>query len=103
MVSNSHVLRLKRRLHSLIGRDVISRVQCVVPMVTLGKGDGQWAVSPTGLGAGTVVYSFGIGYNLTFELALIERFGATVHAFDPTPLALEWVKGQSLPPSLVVH
>lgn len=93
-----------RWLRSLIGRDGLQRQQCLVPMMTLGEGDGQWAISPEGLDAGTVVYSFGIGYNVTFEVALIERFGAVVvHAFDPTPLALEWVSRQTLPPSLVVH
>lgn len=94
---------LSRWFQSLAGRDVIRRRQCVVPMVTLGEGDGQWTVGSTGLGAGTVVYSFGIGRNVTFERALIEQFGAVVHAFDPTPLALEWVKRQALPPSFVVH
>jgi len=27
----------------------------------------------------------------------------TVHAFDPTPLALEWLRGQALPPPFVLH
>ena len=94
---------LNRWLRSLVGRDVIQRRECSVTMMTLGAGDGQWAVCPAGLGVGTVVYSFGIGHNLTFEQALIERFGVMIHAFDPTPLALEWVKRQALPPSLVVH
>ena len=98
-----HRQGFNRWLRSLVCRDVLQRRQCSVTMMTLGEGDGQWAVCPADLRAGTIVYSFGIGHNVTFERALIERFGVVVHAFDPTPLALEWIKRQALPPSLVVH
>ena len=102
-MSHRYRQRINRWLRALMGRDVVQGRQCTVPMVTLGEGDGQWSVCPEGLGPDTVVYSFGIGRNATFELALIERFGVVVHAFDPTPLALEWVKQQAWPAALVVH
>jgi len=35
--------------------------------------------------ATAVVYSLGIGEDISFDLALIEKYGARVHAFDPTP------------------
>ena len=37
------------------------------------------------------VYSFGIGQDTTFDETLIDRFGVTVQAFDPTPFAVEHV------------
>ena len=92
-----------RFFRALIGREVLQGPQCAAATMTLGEGDGQWTFSVEGLAPGTVVYSFGIGRNVSFELALIERFGAAVHAFDPTPVALEWVKRQALPPGLTVH
>ena len=30
-----------------------------------------------------MVYSFGVGQDISWDLAMIERFGVTVHAFDP--------------------
>jgi FkbM family methyltransferase len=36
-------------------------------------------------------------------LALIARFGVTVHAFDPTPRTLQWINAQTLPPRFVFH
>ena len=96
--------RLVRRwLRSLAGRDVFQRRQCRVETLTLGTGHGRWTVSPPLLGPGAVAYSFGLGRDVSFERALIERFGVTVHAFDPTPLALEWLRAQSLPPSFILH
>src|SRR5207244_13441606 len=51
-----------------------------------------WTVCPTLLSAESIVYSFGVGRNIAFDLSLIERFGMTVHAFDPTPFAAGWVR-----------
>jgi len=44
--------------------------------------------------ANSVVYSFGVGDNIAWELDLIARFGVTVHAFDPTPESVAWVAEQ---------
>jgi FkbM family methyltransferase len=69
----------------------------------LGSAYGGWAVCPDGLDAASVVYSFGIGTDVSFDLGLIARFGCRVHAFDPTPRALGWLRQQALPEALVVH
>lgn len=92
-----------RWLASLVGLDVYARRDIDLPMLTLGAGDGTWHIAPARVRADSVVYSFGIGRDLRFELDLIERFGVTVHAFDPTPIALEWAATQTLPGSLVIH
>jgi hypothetical protein len=94
---------LTRWLRSLVGRDVFQRRQCAVPGEVLGNRHASWFVATGSLGAAPVVYSFGVGRDLSFECALIERFGATVHAFDPTPLALEWARAQRLPDRLVLR
>ena len=64
---------------------------------------GGWVIRPEGLDASSVIYSFGVGTDIDFDLALIEAFGATVHAFDPTPVSIEWVRARSLPAEFVFH
>jgi FkbM family methyltransferase len=49
------------------------------------------------------VYSVGIGEDISFDLSMIERYGATIHAFDPTPGSISWVKQQSLPSEFRLH
>lgn len=39
-----------------------------------------------------LVYSFGIGWDVSFDLALIHEFNAEVFAFDFTPSVLEWAE-----------
>ncbi len=50
-----------------------------------------------------VIYSAGIGFDISFDLALIQQFGCIVHAFDPTPKVQAWIDGQSLSPQFRFH
>lgn len=73
------------------------------PTLELGIARGAWCLCPDGLNAGSVVYSFGVGTDISFDLALIGRFGATVHAFDPTPRSRDWLRTQTLPDRFIYH
>ena len=50
-----------------------------------------------------MLYSCGVGRDISFERAMIDRYGLTVHAFDPTPLAVTWAKSQELPARFHLH
>ncbi len=57
-------------------------------LVELGsRGYGFWVVPATLLGPDSHCYLAGVGEDITFDLALIARFGCTAHAFDPVPAA----------------
>ena len=47
----------------------------------------QWTVVTCGLHADSVIYSGGVGEDITFEQELIRRFGVKIHIFDPAPVA----------------
>jgi FkbM family methyltransferase len=94
---------VKRWFKSQLGLDVFVRPQCSLPLLTFGEGPGAWTLWPQGLGPESVLYSFGVGRNISFERAIIERYGLTVHAFDPTPLSLEWARSQDLPAEFHLH
>ena len=55
---------------------------------------GGWTVCPDGLSPSSVVYSFGIGEDASFDLDILTHYGAELHAFDPTPRSIDWVKKQ---------
>jgi len=59
---------------------------------------GGFYVASDFIGPESVVYSFGIGKDVSFDLKLIKRFGCPVYGFDPTPASVQWVKQQQLPP-----
>ena len=47
----------------------------------------QWTVVTRGLRSDAVIYSGGVGEDITFEQELIRRFGVKIHIFDPAPVA----------------
>lgn len=53
---------------------------------------------PDQLGPRSVLYSFGIGEDISFDEEVIRQFGCTVYGFDPTPKSIDWVKSREVPP-----
>jgi FkbM family methyltransferase len=79
----------------VVERKVLSEVH--------GEGIGAWVVATGRLNADSVVYSVGVGTELSLDLSLVEKYGCKVHCFDPTPVSAEWVRGQELPPQIIFH
>jgi FkbM family methyltransferase len=63
----------------------------------------DWQYAAAVLPPGATVYSFGVGDDIRFETELIERHGATVHGFDPTPTALRWLETRPVPAGFLFH
>jgi FkbM family methyltransferase len=61
-----------------------------VPLVRFGSRYGGWVIPSDLVDASSIVYSGGVGEDVTFDLALIERTGCSVWAFDPTPRSIEY-------------
>lgn len=90
-------LRFARRfVRSLFGRDVAHRAEIRLSTSEYGSGHGGWILHPKVLSPTSIIYSFGVGRDVSFDLALIEKHGVCVHAFDPTPKAAAWVAEQDL-------
>lgn len=81
----------KRWLRRTLGRDLLVPVEAGRPVEFHGSEYGGWAVLSDSLNATSIVYSFGVGEDASFDLSLIEKYGCRVHAFDPTPKAAQWV------------
>jgi FkbM family methyltransferase len=96
---------LKRRIRWLQGRDLYVEPEIRVPVHRFGSpdGDGSWMIARDGLHAGSVVYTFGVGEDISCECELIARYGLTVYAFDPTPNALVWLANNPVPSGFVFH
>jgi FkbM family methyltransferase len=87
----------KRLIRQLLGKEPYTKVQIKCPKEYHGQGFGRWCICPATLGPDSIVYSFGIGEDISFDLSIIQKFGLVIHAFDPTPKSLAWVRAQRLP------
>lgn len=88
---------LKRATLVIQGRDLWQKVQLHRETVHLGNYGAAWTICPRNLSEHSVVYSVGVGEDISFDLELIKRFAVNVHAFDPTPRSIAWLAGQNLP------
>lgn len=57
---------------------------------------GGFYLNPELMDEKTVVYSFGIGEDLSFDNEVIKNHNCDVFGFDPTPKSINWVKKQNL-------
>ncbi len=103
------ISRFKRRIRRLVAQLRPSpypiRPQVARAVLSLGgtNGYGQWTVCPDALDEHSVVYSFGVGEDITFDLAIVEHFNLHLFAFDPTPRSITFIECQPLPPRMRFH
>ncbi len=88
---------VKQELNIFAGRKtrIRSLIECNAEWY--GNNYGGFYVHPNFLNEKSIVYSFGIGEDVSFDTAIIDKHHCTVFAFDPTPKSISWIKNQSLP------
>ncbi len=91
--------RKKRFLKRLVGKELTLKNDINIAVIK----DGGWWFTPEGLNSGSIVYSLGVGDDIDFDLSVIEKYGVTVHAFDPTPSSIDMLDGRDLPQRFEFH
>jgi FkbM family methyltransferase len=84
-------------------RPVLHTPELKAPFDLLGTDYGGWPLLRELTPTGALIYSFGVGEDISFDLTAIEKYSASVHAFDPTPRCLQWIESQTLPESFHFH
>ncbi len=97
--SNRLTWAIKRFLKRAVGREVWVRRTVSLPVTNVA----DWQYNGLVLGDNAIVYSLGVGDNIDFDRHLIEKHGAAVHAFDPTPFAVNWLDAQETPAEFHFH
>jgi len=93
----------KRIAKWLLGREVIYKRQIRCKTIKLGNKFTDWSIVPDGLSSLSIIYSFGLEKDVSFEVELIKLYGVTIHAFDPTPRSIEFVKSLNLTDQFILH
>jgi FkbM family methyltransferase len=94
----NQIRRVRTRIRQWQGKRLRYPIEIDVPRVSLGSLNARWTYSPDSITSESIIYSVGVGTDISFDLALIARVGATVHAFDPTPRSMQWLERQQVPP-----
>jgi FkbM family methyltransferase len=87
------ISRARREIGQRVSARSLERGLSVQPrddLAWIGSSYGGWPVPTGGFSPDSVCYLAGLGTDGSFDLGLIERFGCTVHSFDPVPEAAEY-------------
>lgn len=99
IMTNQVLNKLKQKIKVLTGRTSVMPIEVLCNHKWYGNTYGGFNANPDSLGEDSIVYSFGIGEDISFDKSIIENHKCHVFAFDPTPKSISWVKNQSLPPN----
>lgn len=97
------VTKLLRLPKVIKGTDFYFSSQIKVTKKTLGNEGARWTICNEPINSNSIIYSVGVGTDISFDLALISNYHVTIHAFDPTPKSIDWVKSQSVPKEFILH
>ncbi len=77
----------------LSGRDFFIKPDVIINYRFFGGSYGGWPIIEELLEVNepSVIYSFGVGEDVSFDLELIEKHHVRVYAFDPTPKSISYV------------
>jgi FkbM family methyltransferase len=92
---------MKARFKSIINllryRHIKKDIKCNTKWI--GNRYGGFFIVPDLMTNDSIVYSFGIGKDVSFDTQLIRLYNCKILAFDPTPNSIEWCKKQKLHPN----
>ena len=94
--------RVARLLRDATNR-ILHQVDTEIPKQAVGSDYGSHTIASDFIQENSIVYSFGIGTDVSFDIGLIDLYGCKVHAFDPTPRSFEWLAKQSFDSRLILH
>ena len=92
-----------RGLNILRGKDCLFFRDIKIETHRFGSEFGGWNLPVNTPPSDAVIYSAGVGFDLSFDLELIKKRSVQIHTFDPTPKSIEWLKKQPLPKTLQHH
>lgn len=90
-------------LKSLVGNEPFHWVAPNPGIFEFGSGYGRWAVHVPSMSSATTMMCFGLGQDITFEQAVLQRIGCRVAGFDPTPASVAYIQALDPIPGLSLH
>ena len=79
--------------HRLLRDDVVAVDYTIV---RYGSATGGWHIPSELITRDWLVYDFGVGDDMSFDIALVGRHGCTIYAFDPSPESVAFMEDLSL-------
>lgn len=96
------VMKIYLKIHHTLNRFVLkhfridlfafTRIDNSFKMVRVGSKYGGWVIPENYINEKSICYCVGCGEDISFDLELIKKYNCEIHAYDPTPRAIAYVK-----------
>lgn len=103
IIMNDLLTKALRGRKVLVGRDFYQFSQVRRKRTNYGNRFADWTFCPDQIDENSVIYSFGVGEDVSFDLELIKHYKLKVYGFDPSPRSIEWVKKQKLDEKFIFY
>ncbi|NQD71002.1 FkbM family methyltransferase [Sphingobacterium shayense] len=97
MERNNKLKRLEYWIKARIGLIAYIKTQKKIDKEWYGNEYGGFYLNPNLICENSIIYSFGVGEDISFDQSIIKRHQCQVYAFDPTPKSINWISKQQLP------
>ena len=87
--------KIKYVVRVLLGKEIIIFPQIKLETTWFGNKHAGFFVNTKPLNADSIVYSFGVGEDISFDEKLIQNFGCSIYAFDPTPKTIDYISSKN--------
>lgn len=96
------IKKIKKYIYQIYSLVFVSNKSTIEPVNNKGtkwyggNDYGGFAIDDKFMTPSVIVYSFGIGEDLSFDKDMIEKFGCHIYAYDPTPRAIQYVNNNNI-------
>jgi FkbM family methyltransferase len=89
--------KIKKLKRVILGKDFFFKTTYNIDEAVKVRNSSEgWWISPKHLNS-NIIFSFGLGEDISFDLGMIEKYNVTVYGFDPTPKSIRYLDSLDLP------
>jgi FkbM family methyltransferase len=102
---NAQSIARKIRLHHSIPKHKVTHLRKAIDCKHkwYGSSYGGFYINPDFINEQSIIYSFGIGKDVTFDMTCINKHGCSVFGFDPTPKSINYIHTHKISPLFKFH
>lgn len=89
--------KLRKIKRVLLGKDFFYKTSINIMDKKIGSDYGGWWVSTDNIqDRELMVFSFGLGEDISFDITMMKKYSCKVYGFDPTPKSIKYVESMNL-------
>lgn len=89
--------RVRVFFRQLAGKEPVIPCKLKLPLEFHGSDYGGWPIVANSLTHDSVIVDIGLGEDISFSESLMDKYRCRVFGFDPTPRAIDYVRGRNRP------